>query len=224
MLKEVQEEIYLGAVYDAMRLLGYKDSEFYINIKPKAGYSSLVHGPAFTTFGRKVSKDEDYQILDNIRLEIYKKKYFNDNPIVLLQANDDYCAHSGDITSLIYRSLGAVAFITDGNVRDMDKIDAMQFPVFCKEVNPIDALDYWALTEFNNTIEIEGVAINPGDMVYASSDGVIRVRREDYNKFCENLNSILVKETDARKMVALIATNESYSEDFSNFVNEHGRW
>ena len=29
------EKLYMGIVYDAMRLLGYKDDDFYINIKPK---------------------------------------------------------------------------------------------------------------------------------------------------------------------------------------------
>ena len=216
-------DIYLGAVYDAMRLIGYNDGQFYINIKPKAGYKGIISGPALTTCGRLVSKNEDYDKLDNIRLNIYKKELFKEKPIVLLQANDDYCAHSGDITSNIYQSLGAKGFITDGNVRDIEKIEEISFPVFCESINPIDALDYWALTEYNNPIVIKNVEISPGDFIYASQDGVIRVKRADHSIFLKNLENILKKENDARKLIKNIK-GEDFTAEFNKFVTTYGRW
>ena len=217
------ENIYLGAVYDAMRMLGYSDGQFYINIKPRAGYRGIISGPALTTYGRLVSKNENYKKLDDIRLGIYKKELFRNNPIVLLQANDSYCAHSGDITSNIYQALGAKGFITDGNVRDIEKIEEMAFPVFCESVNPIDALDYWALTEYNKPITIKNVQINPGDMIYASQDGVIRVAQSDHAVFLKNLESILIKEDSARSLIKNIK-GEDFTAEFSEFVTKHGRW
>ena len=62
----------------------------------------------------------------------------------MLQANDNKVAH-GDITSQIYKNLGAVGFITDGNVRDIDKCVRFDFQYSVMIINPIDALDYWSL-------------------------------------------------------------------------------
>lgn len=216
--------VYLGAVYDAMRLLGYRPEQFYINIKPMAGYSELISGPAFTTYGRVVSREEDYQALDNVRLEMYKKELFAAKPIVLLQANDSYVAHSGDITSTLYQALGAVGFITDGNVRDLDLIDKLNFPTFCRDANPIDAIDYWALTDYNVPLVIDGVAIHPGDMIYASMDGVIRVRKEDLKPFNAKLSEILEKETKARELIKELRNQENFTDALMKFVEKEDRW
>lgn len=219
-------EVYLGAVYDAMHMLGFRAEQFFINIKPLAGYTKLISGPALTTSGRIVSQDEDYKSLDNIRLQIYRKDYFACNPVVLLEANDNYVAHSGDITSLIYKNLGAIGFVTDGNVRDIDLIDELDFPTFASSANPIDALDYWALDRYNVDIRLHNVLVSPGDIIYASRDGVIRVPKNFQAQFQEKLISVLDKEKRARNLIKGIFQQET--EDIQaaleKFVLEQGRW
>ena len=68
-----KNKIYLGAVYDAMRIMGLREESFYINIKPKYTNSQIIIGEAFTTLGRRVKRTENYGKLDLIRLKIYKK-------------------------------------------------------------------------------------------------------------------------------------------------------
>ena len=218
------KKIYLGLIYDAMRVLGFKDNQFYINLKPKTEIKDLVFGPALTTKGRKTNKQDDYKKLDNIRLDIYQKKYFKKKPIVVLESNDKYCAHSGDITSLIYQKLGAVAFLTDGNVRDIDQIRKLNFPVFCEGLNPIDALNYWALTEYNVKIKIHGIVINPGDYLFASSDGVIRVEKNIFEEFYKVLESIYNKEKAVKRLIIRNKNKRSYVTDLKNFVKKYDRW
>ena len=214
-----QQQTYMGVVYDSLRLLGENYKDFYIDIKPTCGYTSLIQGPCFTTFGEKVSVSEDeYKKLDNIRLLFYKKKFFVNNPIVFLQANDTEVAHSGDITTLIYKNLGASGFVTDGNVRDIDIIEQMQFPIFCKGENPIDAIDYWALTKYQTEIEIQGVRISPNDYAFASRDGVIIVRSNILDKFKKICSEQLLRENKIRKMIN--DKNMSYED----IVNKMGRW
>lgn len=213
------DDIYMGIVYDSLRIMGEKYEDFYINVKPKCGYNSIIQGDCFTTYG-EVVKDwvVDYSKLDNIRLRMYKPEIFSNNPIVFLQANDDKVAHSGDITSLIYKKLGAKGFVTDGIVRDIDIIDRLRFPVFCKDENPIDALDYWALTKFQIDIEIQGVKITPNDYSFASRDGVIIVRSDIKERF----KSIAIEQLAREKKVRLLI-NEA-DKTFEQIVEEMGRW
>ena len=211
--------IYMGIVYDSMRILGENYRDFYINIKPKCGYESIIQGECFTTFGEVVDVSEQkYTELDNIRLEFYKKEYFQNSPIVFLQSNDSTVAHSGDITSLIYQKLGAVGFVTDGIVRDIDIIDKMRFPIFCNGQNPIDALGYWALTKYQIPIEIDNVQINPGDYSFASRDGVIVVKKELFQNFRSIALEQLKREEEVRFMI------NSTKTDYSQIVEELGRW
>ena len=216
--------IYLGIVYDAMRISGHKIENFYIDIKPKIPIKKTIYGPAFTTKGRKVKKNENYEKLDMIRIDMYQKKYFKNYPIVILEANDQKCAHSGDITSQIYKSLGAKGFVTDGNVRDLDLITKLNFPIFCNDVNPIDAINYWALTEYQIPISIQNVKISPNDTIFASSEGVIVVSKNDISKFDENIISLMKKEAGVRSLVNKIKNKSSYKKDLTTFIKKNGRW
>lgn len=214
-----EQDIYMGVVYDSLRIMGENYKDFYINIKPVCGYTTLIQGPCFTTFGEKVSvSKEEYEKLDNIRLLFYKEKLFKNKPIIFLQANDTEVAHSGDITSLIYKNLGAIGFVTDGNVRDIDIIENMNFPIFCKGENPIDAINYWALTKYQTEIEIQGVKITPSDYAFASRDGVIVVRAAILDKFRKTCSEQLLRENKIRKMI----NNKNVS--YENIVNKMGRW
>ena len=212
-------DIYMGVVYDALRLMGESYRDFYINIKPTCGYNKIVHGEVFTTYGEVVDvTEEEYSRLDNIRLEFYDPKLFSKSPIIFLQSNDDEVAHSGDITSLIYQKLGASGFVTDGNVRDIDIIETMNFPVFCRGENPIDAIGYWALTKYQVDIEIDGVRVSPGDYSFASRDGVIVVRQNIFEDFKRNVHEQLSRENTIRSKI------NSNDFDFKSLVDEFGRW
>jgi regulator of RNase E activity RraA len=199
----IPSDIYMGIIYDCMRLIGYKDAQkFFIDIKPKCGYSKLIHGEILTTYGEQVSDAKiTYEELDKIRLQIYNQKHFKNNPIVFLEANDDKVAHSGDITSLIYQKLGAKGFVTDGNVRDVDIIEKIKFPVFCKNTNPIDAIDYWAITKYFCPIEMNGVFISNKDYAFASKDGIIVVPKRSKKKLLPVLEEQLQRENKIRETI-----------------------
>lgn len=220
----MEEELYLGAVYDAMYALGHKVKDFYIDLRPMAGYSQIISGPAFTTYGRLVNKDEDYEIVDQSKYSIFKKQNFVNNPVVLLQSNDDYCAHFGEMTAFIYKNLGAVGLVTDGNVRDLEFIDKYKFPVFCEGSNPIDALDHWSLVNCNIPITMKNVIIEPEDWIYASKEGVIRVKKSDLLEFQMELFKILKKEKETRKYIAEFARAPDFADLIKEFSSQNGRW
>ena len=109
-------------------------------------------------------------------------------------------------------------------VRDIDKCEEINFPVFCQKTNPIDAINYWALTEYQKNIIIKNVLIKPGDMIYASNDGVIRVKKSDFKKFKLKLNTIIKKENDVRKLIKSIKNKQDYKKPLLNFLKQKGRW
>jgi len=221
---EIPDDVYLGAVYDALNLMVDDATKYVLNIKPMTGYSKIVHGPALTLYGRKITKHEDYSQMDNKRFEFYKPELYKNNPIILLQSNDNIISHTGDITSKIFKKLGAKAYITDGIARDIELIDEIKFPVFCKNVNPIDAIsNNWAYTDINIPITIDNLLIYPNDYVFASKDGVIVVPREMYNEFLIKLKFIIDKERDIRKFVTNIDKNNLVHE-IEKFIKDKGRF
>ncbi len=215
--------MYSGIVYDALKYIGLRDEEFLLDgdIKP-LNKSDTLFGRIFTTLGKIVSvSDRQYKTLDKIRLEIYPKIMRGD--IIFLQADDDYYAHSGDITSLIYKNFGASGFITDGNVRDSQQIKDLNFPTWCKGTNPIDALGHWAITDYESSIEMplyknsNNLTIYTGDHVFADSDGVLIIKFEFLEEFNKSLKFLIKREDIIRKELI-------ESDDVMKIFERFGRW
>lgn len=223
-INNIPEDIYLGAVYDALNKIVKNPMKYVLNIKPKAGYSKIVYGPALTLYGRKITKDENYSNIDNKRFEFYKPELYKFNPIVILQSNDNIISHTGDITSKIFKKLGAKAYITDGIARDIELIDKINFPVFCKDVNPIDAIsNRWAYTDINIPIKIQNLIIYPEDFIFASKDGVIIIPKNILNNFLIELNKIMKKERKIRDFVNNTDKNKLV-EKIESFIKKEGRF
>jgi regulator of RNase E activity RraA len=104
-------------------------------------------------------------------------------------------AHPGDIvvvrtgantTNAVFGELmgrAAVAvdlggIVVDGAIRDVDGLDAIQFPAFSRTVSP-GACDKDGPGEINVPICCGGVVVSPGDLIVGDADGVVVVPRDD---------------------------------------------
>ena len=221
---DVPSDVYLGAVYDALNIIHENAKDCVLDIKPAAGYKKIIHGPALTLTGRKIRKDEDYSEMDNYRFNFYDPKYYVDNPIIILESNDSIISHTGDITSTIFKKLGARGYITNGIARDVELISEVGLPVFTRGVNPIDAIsNEWAYTDINVPIQIDNLLIYPEDYIFASRDGVIVIPKEKKNAFFIELNKILEKERNIRKFVRNTSKGQLQTH-ITEFIRKHGRF
>lgn len=81
----------------------------------------------------------------------------------------------GELLTTASRNTGCVGVIVDGAVRDVAKMKAMNFPVFARGTNPYDSKDRQRVIDIDVRIELDGVAIYPGDLIAADIDGVVIV-------------------------------------------------
>jgi 4-hydroxy-4-methyl-2-oxoglutarate aldolase len=88
-------------------------------------------------------------------------------------------ALAGDIFVTAAREQGLGGLIVNGAVRDIDVIDNMGFPVFSKEVTFVSAKTAnVASTSVPATIKLPNVVLEPGDWIFADSDGVLLVKQK----------------------------------------------
>jgi regulator of RNase E activity RraA len=79
----------------------------------------------------------------------------------------------GELFSAAALGAGAIGVVTDGNVRDTDKIAGLGFPAFSPSRRPIDYRMRMRVVGVGNPVTIGGVSIASGDLVMADDDGVV---------------------------------------------------
>jgi regulator of RNase E activity RraA len=106
-----------------------------------------------------------------------------------LRANEVYVAAGGSFRYMLWgelmstraQYLHAARAVLNGFVRDAAGIEALGFPTFCRVVYAQDQGPRGKVIDFRTPIEIEGVRVAPGDLIFGDREGVIVIsarRRE----------------------------------------------
>jgi regulator of RNase E activity RraA len=96
--------------------------------------------------------------------------------VIATDSNND-SAFWGELFSAAAIGAGAVGVLTDGNLRDTDRVAALGFPAFSRSRRPIDFRGRMRVVGQDVSVVVSGVRIDPGDLVMADDDGVVVVPR-----------------------------------------------
>ena len=88
------------------------------------------------------------------------------------------CAYWGEVLTATAKKRGAVGAIINGYHRDTPMILKQTWPVFSRGRFAQDSSVRTQVADYRCQIEIEGVWINPGDLVFADIDGVLIIPKE----------------------------------------------
>ena len=80
----------------------------------------------------------------------------------------------GDLVAEGAQRAGAIGFVVDGAVRDVDAIAGLGLPLFARAVTP-RAGGKQAIGSLAEPVEVGGVRIAPGDLVVGDDDGVVAI-------------------------------------------------
>ncbi|MCC7175756.1 MAG: RraA family protein [Bryobacterales bacterium] len=168
------QALYTGAISDILDKNGYRNQvlPYYITPFTKA---NRVAGVAFTGQGypcADVAHDDTQtrlKILDSIKPGTVS---------VWSTGGSMDCAHWGEIMSTAVWQRGCTGAVVDGGVRDVDFVNAMNYPVFAKFKCSASSVGRWDITECQVTIKIGATVIHPGDFVFGDIDGVVIIPKD----------------------------------------------
>lgn len=83
------------------------------------------------------------------------------------------CACWGEILTATSKKRGAVGAVVNGPHRDTPQVLSQNFPVFSTGRYAQDSSARMKVLDYRKPIEIEGVWIEPGDLVFGDLDGVL---------------------------------------------------
>jgi regulator of RNase E activity RraA len=110
--------------------------------------------------------------------------------------------------------LGAVGAVLDGYARDTAGILRLGFPTFCFGSYAQDQGPRGKVIDFRTPLELGGVRVNPGDVVFGDRDGVCVIPREAEE---EAFRRALEKVRGEQLVRQALEAGESASDAFARF-------
>jgi 4-hydroxy-4-methyl-2-oxoglutarate aldolase len=90
----------------------------------------------------------------------------------------DRIAPWGELLTTAAQCRGGTGCVTDGLVRDVRRIRALEFPVFHGGIGPLDSKGRGEMVAMDVPVVCGGVHVEPGDVVFGDADGVVVLPQE----------------------------------------------
>jgi regulator of RNase E activity RraA len=167
-------KLYTGAISDILDKNGYRNQVLPYYITPFTT-ANRVAGVAFTAQGypcADVAHDDTQtrlKILDSISPGTVS---------VLATGGSMDCAHWGEIMSTAVKQRGCTGAVIDGGVRDVDFVNAMNYPVFAKFKCSASSVGRWDIIDCRIAIKVGNTVVHPGDFVFGDIDGVVVIPKD----------------------------------------------
>ncbi|HZT28353.1 MAG TPA: RraA family protein [Bryobacteraceae bacterium] len=161
--------LYTGAVSDILDRNGYRNQVLPYYITPFTA-ANRVAGLAFTGQGYPCSD------ISHNDTEMRLKMLDSISPgtvSVWATAGSMDCAHWGEIMSTAVKQRGCTGAVVDGGVRDVDFVNALNYPVFAKFKCSASSVGRWDIVDWRVSIKIGHTVIHPDDFVFGDTDGVV---------------------------------------------------
>lgn len=123
--------------------------------------------------------------------------------------NIDAATVWGELVSLAAKTKGILGTITNGRIRDADKIESLHYPVFSSGKHLLGSNEAYKIVAHKTTVKLNGVTINHGDIILADNSGIVVIDLNDLNKIIECAET---KDRDEAKISNLIKQKISLAE------------
>jgi regulator of RNase E activity RraA len=105
----------------------------------------------------------------------------------------------GELFSNAAGARGARGFLTDGCHRDTRMVLDLGFPVYSRGPRPVDISGRGTVISVGRPIEVGGVRVRSGDVVFAEVDGIVIVPQEVAEETVSRAFEKVAKEDGARE-------------------------
>jgi len=90
------------------------------------------------------------------------------------------------------RLAGAVGFLTDGGMRDLEGVREVGLPCWAAGLSPMHGQLRWL--DLNRTVVIDGMTVRPGDVIHADVNGAALIPREAADQVYDRAVAVRKKE------------------------------
>jgi len=199
----------VASVSDAMEKL--TGQRIYLSHRMRPIFTSKFAGFAVTV---KLKKEEN-QDPDALQGMLAAIDQGGPNSVYVMVVEDGVdIAGMGGLMGTAMQSRNFSGAVIDGGVRDVAYLTKIGFPVFALGIVPSTSVGHYRFASANAPVICDGVAVSPGDIVAADSDGVVVVPRA---KAAEVLAAAQEMDFKEHSMYAYIEKLKSIEEAVKKF-------
>jgi len=105
--------------------------------------------------------------------------------VIVIAAQGARASSWGGMASLAAKVKGVAGLAVDGGVRDIDEMVDHDFPVFARHPVPTTGRTRLKVTGINMPVTLDGVVVEPGDVIVADSTGIVVVPGAEAERVAE---------------------------------------
>jgi regulator of RNase E activity RraA len=163
----------VASVSDALEQLTGK--RMYMSHRMTPIFTTKFAGIARTVQLKKDEGNTDPAALSGMLAAIDEGS--TDSVYVMVLEDGENIAGMGGLMGTAMAARGYAGAVIDGGVRDVAYLRKIGFPVFATGIVPSTSVHHYRFAGAQIPVVCDGVAVNPGDIVVADSDGVAVVPR-----------------------------------------------
>ena len=168
LLTNIKNHLNSCLLSDLLDDMGYSD-QVVRGLAPNIASAKFL-GRAKTLKLRLLEEGEDFKGIYNA-LHSYKEIVPNDIIVVENEAAD--YAYFGELNANLAIRSGASAVVVGGKTRDSIEVQRIGLPVFAAGYSCQDVRKRATVDHMNKKIQLYGVSISPGDLVFGDAEGVV---------------------------------------------------
>lgn len=198
-LAELGRSLYSGLVCDVLDYFDCRNQSLksaFVPVRP----DTYVFGYAYPVKAERVDTMPENALVNQcISVDQVKP---GDVYLLTTKEDDFDGAVWGELMSTGVRAHGGVGAIINGMLRDTKQVLEMDFPVISRGHLPTTSKGRTEITEWDVPVEIDGVSIRPGDLVFGDIDGVAVIPAEIADQVLARCTQIMRNEDTTRDLIA----------------------
>jgi len=196
-MEQLRQTLYSGLVCDVLDYFGYRNQSLGADFQPIKP-DTVIFGRAYTVTSQTVYDMPENALVNQCR----SIEGVEEGSIYVLSHLGPYTSSVwGEIMSTAARMKKGVGALVDGMIRDTKQMKEMDFPVISRGHLPTTAKGRTEITGWKVPVVIDGVRINPGDLVFGDIDGVAVIPQEIEDKVIERCIHIMSNENIVRDKI-----------------------
>lgn len=198
----LRDELYVAVVSDVLDAAGLLHQAMDERLRPLAPEMRLV-GRAHTVLTADVFQrpEEPY------RMEIAAVDALKPGDIMVASTNHSRrTCFWGELLSTAAVARGATGCAIDGHTRDALRIIEIGFPVFTTGFRPVDSSTRSTVINFGCPVEVGGVLVNAGDIIFGDFDGIVVIPPDRLEEVVTAAHRKVTSENSSRDMLRQGAT------------------